>query len=132
MMPPEPPADIADEESLARYVYVRGHVRSDGTLRPDALIPHPYPDLSVNRHHGLTEEQVWAVGRTLRPLPLVGRADLSAIAFRAHRLRVRADPVEGNPHHALVLDWPAEKSAQKSIVQQLLATSARFRAAPAI
>lgn len=130
MIPPAPPVTIADEEALARYVYVRSHIRADGTLRPDALIPHPYPDLSVNRHHGLTEEQVWAAGRTLRPLPLVGRADISARAFRTHRLRVHADPVEGNPRHALVLDWPAEKSAQKSIVQQLLATAVRYHAAP--
>ncbi len=132
MIPPLPAA-IGDEEDLARFVFFQGHVRADLTIKPDALIPHPYPDLSVNRRHGADEAGIWADARTVerkRGRPLVGRADLLAADYRSRRLSVQSDPVEGNPRHALVLGWPAEKSAQKNIAQ-LLVARARYHAAPA-
>jgi hypothetical protein len=131
MIPP-PPSAIGDEEDLARYVFRPEHVRPDGTIKPDALIPYRYTDLSVTRHHGLAESEVWAAGQRVgqqRQLTLVGRADLLAADYRARRLTVQADPTDDNAHHALVLGWPAEKPAQKSVAQ-LLVARARYRAAP--
>jgi len=131
MIPP-PPAAIGDEEDLARYVFRPEHVRTDGTIKPDALIPYRYTELSVTRHHGLDAAEIWAAGRAVaeqRQLALVGRADLLAADYRARSLTVQTDPVEGNAHHALVLGWPTEKPAQK-LIAQLLAARARYRPAP--
>lgn len=128
-----PPDVIGDEENLARYVFRQDHVRSDGTIKPDAFIPYRYTELSVTRHHGLSTESVWTAGHTVgqqRQLRLVGRADLLACDYRAHKLLVQADPIEGNNSHALVTGWPAEKPAQKSLAQQLVAR-ARYHSAPA-
>jgi hypothetical protein len=130
------PDTIENDESLARFVFARNHLRADGTLRPDAFIPHPYPDLSVQRHLGLSDSDLWRVGEEVgKPSKrmLLGRADLNAGEYRAHNLVVQADPVTaplpGNPGHALVLRWPIEKSAQKSLAQNFL-TKTRYLPAP--
>src|SRR4051794_5566723 len=55
---------VAGIEVVARYVVFSKWVRSsDGTVKPDAFIPHPFPDLSVTRHLSATEQEVWSVGR---------------------------------------------------------------------
>ena len=126
-----PPDAIADEEDLARYIFRKDQVRPDLTVKPDALIPFSHTDLSVTRHLGLTDEAVWAAGRVVeqqRRLPLVGRADLFASDYRSQKLVPKADPVPDNPHHAVVVGWPADKPAQKSLAQQIVA---RIRYTPA-
>ena len=49
---------VLDDESLARFIFQRNYIRSDQTVKPNAFIPHPWPDLSVTRHFGLTEEEL--------------------------------------------------------------------------
>lgn len=74
-------AAVGMEELLARYVLYSKWVRSDQTVRADAFIPYPYPDLSVTRHVGLTEEEIWGLGEEVagkRGLRLYGRADVAA------------------------------------------------------
>jgi hypothetical protein len=132
-MIPQLPAGVGDEEDLARYVFRTEHVRPDGTIKPDALMPYRHTDLSVTRHHGLADSEIWAAGQRVgqqRQLQLVGRADLLAADYRARHLTVQADATDDNAHHALVLGWPAEKPAQKSVAQLLVAQT-RYRAAPA-
>lgn len=133
MTQPAPPEIVGDGEALARFVFFQAHVRADLTIKPDALIPPPYPDLSVDRHHGRDEAGIWAAGRRVerqRGRPLIGRADLLAHDYRHQKLVVRADPVDGNPRHAVVIAWPAEKPAQKSLAQQL-AARAHYHPLPA-
>ena len=57
--------DVSDDEVLARFILHKRYVRSDGTLKPDSFIPHPYPDLSVTRHIGLEELSIWAIGEAI-------------------------------------------------------------------
>ena len=128
-----PPDAIGDEEHLARYIFFKAHVRPNLTVKPDALIPHPYPDLSVTRHLGLTDDGVWAAGRIVeqqRQRPLIGRADTQASEYRAQKLVLQANPVADNPHHAIIVGWPADKPAQKSLAQQIAAQT-RYTPAPA-
>lgn len=123
---------VAPEELLARYVFHRSYVRHDGTIRPEAFVPHPYPDLSVTRHIGLTDDGVWDIGRTIASAmirTLLGRADLSTDAILGSGLTVLAAPTSTNPHHANITGWPAEKSAQK-IRAQRIAVAARYLADP--
>lgn len=123
------PGDVGEGEWTARFVVSSGHFRiSDKTVKSDAFIPYPYPDLSVTRHLRISEERLWQIGQSVaasRPATLYGRADLQAARFRMHGLTVTSDPIPGNPNHAIVAAWPLARSAQKSMAQ-LLAAEARF------
>ena len=124
---------IAGGELLARFILQSSHIRQDHTVKPDAFIPHPYPDLSVTRHLELSEAQIWAIAvEVARSIPktLYGRADIRAHVFRSQGLEVIAAPVPKNPNHSNVIGWPAGKPAQKIVAQQI-AASAGFREAPA-
>ena len=50
---------MSDDESLARFILRQNQIRSDQTVKPDAFIPYPWPDLSVTRHLGLTDDELW-------------------------------------------------------------------------
>lgn len=119
---------IASEEWLARFIYHQRHIRQDRTVRPDAFIPHPYPDLSVTRHLQLSQGQIWEVGRAIAQkigYPVQGRADVSASVFQRQALQVVEAPLRENPNHANVVGWPAEKPAQKIIAQQIAEAAGR-------
>ncbi|MGC1870470.1 MAG: hypothetical protein WA700_05885 [Acidobacteriaceae bacterium] len=119
---------VDNEEQLARFVLFSKHVGAlDQRIKPEAFIPHPYPDLSVTRHKGLSEEQLWKLGHgiaTARKRTLYGRADVSAISVRQQALAVEPEPIKGNPNHANILGWPKDKPAQKIIALELAAASA--------
>lgn len=121
------PSAVADEECLARFILFSQWIRSsDQTVRPDAFIPHPYPDLSVTRHINLSEEALWKMGQDVadaRPAKLYGRADIYASTAQRQHLRVDSAPVPNNPNHANITGWPTDKPAQKMIALQLAADS---------
>jgi hypothetical protein len=123
---------VADQEELARYIYFSRYIRTDKTIRPEALVPHPYPDLSVTRHRDLNELTIWKIGAEIARVngtTLHGRADLQAVDFRRQHLKVDPAPVEGNANHANVTGWPIEKSAQKNVAQKIM-VACRFMALP--
>lgn len=126
-------SEVADEESLARYILFSNWIRnSDQTVKPDAFIPHPYPDLSVTRHLNLAEDALWKAGQDVagaRGKTLYGRADIYAAAVRKQLLKVEPAPVQNNPNHANIVGWPTGKPAQKIIALQLVADSV-YRAKP--
>jgi hypothetical protein len=127
MIPPDavPPVDAG--ELLARYVLQSSHIRSSNqTVKPDAFIPHPYRDLSVTRHREATEGEIWNSGQTVAGQigkRLHGRADVVAEVCLSQRLTVNAAPVEGNPNHANISNWPADKAAQKIIALEISAAA---------
>jgi hypothetical protein len=124
---------IANDELLARFVVFSRWVRRDQTVKPDAFIPHPYPDLSVTRHKDLHAEDLWQIGQRIadaRPASLYGRADVTAVDVRRQKLEVEPRPVPENLNHASIIGWPADKPAQKSFAQELAAV-ARYVAKPA-
>jgi hypothetical protein len=121
---------ILPSENLARFVLSSRWIRnSDQTIKPDAFMPHPeFLDVSVTRHKGLSEQQIWAIGEAIasqqkQNITLYGRADLSAVIVRYQSLELNQDPVPGNPNHATITGWPTDKPAQKSIALQLAAAS---------
>ncbi len=120
----ELPTDVQDDEWLARYLLYRRYIRRDGTdlIKPEAFIPHPRSDLSVTRHLGLGESRIWEVGRDVASQTgktLYGRADMITADFTRHRLSVNPDPIPGNPNHANVSNWPADKPSQKMIAIEI-------------
>jgi hypothetical protein len=133
MIDPADVPEVASDETVARYVLYSRHVRADQTVRADAFIPHPYPDMSVTRHYLATEAELWQVGENIasgRGLTLYGRGDVQVEAIRGQNLEIVPDPIDGNPNHANVTNWPAEKAEQKIIAAEL-AKRADYRPKPA-
>lgn len=129
MIDPNNVPPVGSDEKLARYVLQSSHIRrSDATVKADAFVPHPYQDLSVNRHLSATEIELWEsggriatkIGKTLH-----GRADVQVEICLRQKLTVEAAPEDGNPNHANIVGWPADKPLQKIIALEL-AASARF------
>ena len=122
----ETESPVSSNEQLARFILFSKWIRSDESVRPDAFIPHPYPDLSVTRHKGISDSKLWRIGQDIanaRPATLYGRADIHTAEVRCHSLDVEAKPVVGNPNHANVIGWPADKPTQKIIAQKLAANA---------
>jgi hypothetical protein len=124
--PPVP--SVALKELLARFLLQRRYLRENRTVRPEAFMPHPYPDLSVTRHGNLSERQLWQIGRSIAdaiPKKLHGRVDVAAGVFIEQKLRILVAPTPENPNHVNIVDWPAEKSAQKIVAQEISAKTTR-------
>jgi hypothetical protein len=129
-----PPEAVSNDEMLARYVLYARWIRTDLTVKPDAFIPQPHPDLSVTRHVRLTETAIWNIGGLIaqrRSLLLSGRADILAGDVVAQNLLVSADPQPDNKNHANITGWPPEKAAQKMKALEL-AKVARFLPTPGL
>lgn len=80
---------VHNNEILARFILSKSWVRADKTVKPDAFIPYPYPDLSVTRHTNLSESEIWQLGtevakkrneKDIREIALLGRADLEPVS----------------------------------------------------
>lgn len=129
MIDPANVTEVTSDEVLARFVAQSSHIRrSNRSIKSDAFIPHPYPDLSVTRHLSAVEAELWTVGEQVAATSgktLYGRGDFQVSACLAQRLVVKAAPVANNPNHANVLGWPADKPAQK-IVALEIAAAAKF------
>ena len=124
---------ISAGEWLARFILFKSWIRSsDQSVKQDAFIPHPYPDLSVTRHKDLSIQNLWQIGQQVaakRPATLYGRADVTVAEVRRQKLEVEPRPVPENLNHASIIGWPADKPAQKIFAQELAAV-ARYVAKP--
>lgn len=126
MIDPGNVPEVGADETLARYVLFSSHVRNDQSLKPDAFMPPRDRQLSVTRHLLATDAELWKMGdavAAVRRLTLYGRGDVGVAVCLALKLSVAAAPIAGNPNHAHVFDWPADKAAQKIIAQEIAATA---------
>jgi hypothetical protein len=126
---------VSPDETLARFIIFSKHFRSsNNTVKPDAFIPHPQTELSVTRHRQATNDEIWQEGErvaALRSTTLYGRADVTAAVFTDEELSVVPKPIiPENPNHADVIDWPAEKPAQKMKAVDI-ASKAQYLSRPA-
>ena len=118
---------VLPDETLARFILQSCHIRKgDNTVKPEAFVPHPYQDLSVTRHLGLTQAEIWTVGEDVARQTgknLHGCADNQASSYLDQALQVLPDPTPSNPNHANVVGWPQEKAMQKIIALEIAARS---------
>jgi hypothetical protein len=118
---------VAPDEQLSRYILQHNHIRkSDNTIKQDAFIPHPHEDLSVTRHLDLDQEAIWSIGEEVARQTgknLYGRAENLAATYLDQKLIVSPAPLTGNPNHANVSGWPADKPMQKIIAIEIAAKS---------
>lgn len=133
MLDPSHVPAVTSDELMGRFIIFSKHIRpSDNTVKPDAFVPHPQVELSVTRHREATEDELWKEGRRVaafRTARLYGRADVAANTFEKEDLTVVEKPIAENPNHADVIDWPADKAAQKMKAREI-ANKAVFVAAP--
>lgn len=117
---------ILDDESLARFIIRADWLRSDGTVKHQAFQPPKCLELSVTRHSGITEDELWGIGESvaaqrneIQTAKLIGRSDVLCHQIKSCHLSTEPDPLEGNPNHAYIAGWPKDKSAQISIAQNI-------------
>ncbi|HOW51815.1 MAG TPA: hypothetical protein PLV42_07210 [bacterium] len=120
---------VDPQELLARFVVRENKkrwLRADNSVKQDAFIPYPYPDLSLTRHVGISQAGIWELGDDVANASnrtLYGRADSLASEFQNVLLNVYPDPLPENPNHAVVVGWPLAKEDQKAIAQEIAATA---------
>lgn len=118
---------VTPNETLARFILQSNYIRtSDNTVSPNAFVPHPRADLSVTRHLGLTQTEIWTAGEDVASQTgknLHGRADNQTSSYLDQALQVLPAPTPSNPNHANVVGWPQEKAMQKIIALEIAARS---------
>jgi len=121
---------VSADELLARFIFQSNHIRGDHSVKQNAFIPYPKPNLSVTRHLGLAETEVWEIGREMaesRPATLHGRADVHASTITTQSLKIV--PTATPRNHANITGWPPDKPSQKIIAQEI-AAAAQFISLP--
>jgi hypothetical protein len=101
-------------EKLTRFIRYSGHFSDkDNTVKREAFLPHKNSvDLSVFRISGLSESEVWAIGREYVERggrPIKARADLSAGDVYENNLKVIPDE-QGHELHANITPFPIDRS----------------------
>ena len=119
-MPLTSETDIADAERVSRFIYDSDKIFADG--RPKANAFFPMLEASLQRYetslcHLICEDaRVWLLGREARPhQALKGRADFGVAVATTEKLRCLSSPMENFSEHAVLIEWPPEKAAQKAI-----------------
>ena len=137
---------VENGERLARMILDEKHLKRANdfvTPKAEAFLPYKHVELSVIRHRGFMEGELWEVGRDVsakreasdqfgRKFPLLGRGDFLARDARTQNLDVI--PVEGPElprNHADVIGWPKDKPAQMLCALKIAAASV-FVAAPSV
>lgn len=127
MLDPKQVPEVGLDERLSRYVLTKRHVNQETKLpKADAFLPHPYDELSVTRDLDASEGEIWDAGQRVaaqRGKPLIGRGDVIAATYVGQNLKTIPDPVEGNPNHVNVAQWPSNKPQQKLIAIEIAAVA---------
>lgn len=121
---------VSADELLARFIFQSNHIRGDHSVKQNAFIPYPRPNLSVTRHLGLAQSELWEIGQEMaesRPATLYGRADVLARLVTTRFLNVV--PTATPRNHANITGWPPDKPSQKIIAQEI-AAGAQFVPSP--
>jgi len=120
----EIPKVVTPNEPLGRYLLYSKWFKSDThEVFSSAFLPPDDLKLSVFRTNGLTENDIWEIGKKevmqklAAPRTLYGRAEIKALKVQETGLSIEPDNIP--PRHANIVGWPKEKSERKSIALQL-------------
>ena len=118
--------NVPHDEKLARFIFSKKHFASEKNIvKYGAFIPDSNSeDLSVFHISGLSESEVWCIGRrhvqgTRR---LKARADFCAKFVYENNLKVILDRV-GHERHANVTPIPLDKRARDRFARKLALAS---------
>ncbi|MDH5670308.1 MAG: hypothetical protein OEY86_20095 [Nitrospira sp.] len=110
-------SEVAREEELARFLFDKKEIRSDGSLHWRAFLPNRDGETSVSRVSGCKEGDVILMGFEVakaRGQVLVGRGEILAANVYDLSLKVRGDQDPAS-RHADILGWPEEKDRKQAI-----------------
>lgn len=120
---------VQSSEILSRYIFAESHYStSDQRVMYTAFMPRS-DDLSVSvfRTSGLSEHDVWSIGKSVGKVSdrgLHGRGDIVAAEVTGQNLDIDSD--DDPPRHANIVGWPQEKHKRQQIAQ-ILASVATLR-----
>jgi len=127
-----PPVD--DDEWLARFIVHSNEFRNDDSVNPKLFLPYKRVVLSVNRHRGCSEKEIWKVGSDVaqsRKCTLYGRADIKASSCRIGPLDVVPNPLlPTNPNHADITGFPSTKEDQQALALKLAGAASKRLSVP--
>lgn len=126
MISEDPVPPVGADETLTRYVFFDDHIRQSGVNYRAFLPPKPNFDLSVNRLRDCDDDEIWGIGNLVGAesgRQLRGRADFKVAECP---IPVVADPIEGNPNHAII-QFPSAKQDQIRIAQEIVANAVALR-----
>jgi hypothetical protein len=127
--PESPPGiehSIAGTESVSRFIYSGDHIfKQGGKPKAGAFLPRFEQDF--NRHetsvchlNGCEPARVWHLAHTSRPeQQLKGRVDFEVQAATSWALECLSSPEHNYAEHAVLVNWPPDKSDQKKIALQI-------------
>jgi hypothetical protein len=131
MLDPANLPDVAESESVTRYLMFSKWYRADQTIKYEAFMPPDDLEFSVTRLLQATDAEVWEVGKQVaaeRNRTLHGRTDVLVRVFKRQQLLMQADALPNNPNHAKVTGWSADIAQQMIIAKQLAARLRRIAA----
>lgn len=114
-------AEVGQDEQLARFLFDRKEIRSDGSLHWRAFLPNRDGETSVSRVDGCKEGKILAMGFDVaraRGQALIGRGEVLASSVYALSLQVRADNDLAS-RHADIIGWPDEKDRKQAVAIDL-------------
>lgn len=117
---------VEEKEPLARFIF-SGNYFAKGIVKHGAFLPHPYNELSVSRTASLSKNEIIELGKPVavkNERTFYGWAEVMVEHIRRCSLEVRPD--EPPPRHALIFNWPDEKSAQKLLAMEIAAEAKLF------
>lgn len=107
------PADI-----LARYIRYNRHIKANNTVKYHALLPAKNNRTSVFNVTGLSDTDIWAIGHSHIPPPMLGRADIQAEDITNEGLQL--DPNEPPVRHVDIIGWSKVKSENQLKAKQIV------------
>jgi hypothetical protein len=102
---------LAAGELVTRFICSERQIlKASARPKPGAFNPSPYIELSVVHSSGLSDSEIWEVGRqTLSDVAgrdhIYGRADIPVISLADVKLRALRDD-KPFVRHTSVIDWP--------------------------
>lgn len=113
------PYVLEPDELVTRYICSERHIRKSlARPKPGAFNPSPYMELSVVHTSGLSDLDIWEIGRqTLGSEPgrekIYGRADIRVQSLVDVKLRALRDD-KPFKRHTSVVDWPIGSDANET------------------
>ncbi len=122
VLPSGLPADVADNEDLARFIYQSNQCNSTGA-KPAAFLPPSNGQLSVARHPATPLEALKKLAASYRTdKNAYGGAMITVKLVRKQNLDVEA--IEPPARHANIIGWPTHNDPDEQKSLQLLKAKA--------
>jgi hypothetical protein len=117
---------IEPSEILSRYIFTEKYFRKDNSVKWQAFKPKNN-ETSVYRTSGLSENDIWNIGRDVEFLTgrsLEGRADIRTSSVLDVNLSVIETPPSA---HANIVGWPDDYIEIVHLAQKLAEASQGYR-----